>query len=181
LEDAAKRWGLTFSPSDLNDFLACPHLTSLRLAIARGEISPPYRHNPHADLIRRKGEEWEAAYLAELRAQGREVIEPGDAAATEEALRRGADVVYQAILTDGRWLGKADFVERQRDGWYEVVDTKLARPRGRRSSSASTAKEQWERDDHLTLVAGVSQLQHGRGRRRCTELYFWYEDRDLDS
>jgi hypothetical protein len=117
---------LTFSPSDLNDFLACPHLTSLRLAVARGEISPPYRHNPHADLIRRKGEEWEAAYLAQLRAHGREVVEPGDAAATEEALRRGADVVYQAILTDGRWLGKADFVERQPDYSYRGAKEKLA-------------------------------------------------------
>jgi predicted RecB family nuclease len=60
-------------------------------------------------------------------AHGREIVEPGDAAATEEALRRGADVVYQAVLSDGRWLGKADFVERQQDGSYEVVDTKLAR------------------------------------------------------
>src|ERR687895_2322179 len=117
---------LTFSPSDLNAFLACPHLTTLQLAVARGELGKPFRHNPHADLIRRKGEEWEAAYLARLRADGREIVEPADDAATEEALRRGADVVYQAVLTDGDWLGKADFVERQADGSYEVVDTKLA-------------------------------------------------------
>ena len=50
-----------------------------------------------------------------------------DAAETEAALRDGADVVYQAVLADGGWLGKADFVERQPDGSYEVVDTKLAR------------------------------------------------------
>jgi predicted RecB family nuclease len=227
---------LTFSPSDLNDFLACPHLTSLRLGVARGEIPKPYRHNPHADLIRRKGEEWEAAYLARLCAHGREVVEPGDAVATEEALRRGADVVYQAILTDGRWLGKADFVERQEDGSHEVVDTKLARharpahvlqlsfyseqvaritgraPKamhvvagtGERESFRPEdfgayyrrvrdrflgvvadgrgatypypvehcslceflprCEQQWERDDHLTLVAGVSRLQHDRLR-----------------
>src|SRR2546426_4198135 len=39
----------------------------------------------------------------------------------------GADVVYQACFVDGAWRGFADFVERQPDGSYEVVDTKLAR------------------------------------------------------
>ena len=52
---------------------------------------------------------------------------------TEQAIRRGDQVVYQATFFDGRWLGLADFllrVERPSDlgGWsYEVVDTKLAR------------------------------------------------------
>ncbi len=41
--------------------------------------------------------------------------------------RRGADVIYQACFVDGDWRGFADFVERQADGGYEVVDTKLAR------------------------------------------------------
>ena len=49
------------------------------------------------------------------------------ARATEEAIRRGADVIYQACFVDGAWRGFADFVERQPDGSYEVVDTKLAR------------------------------------------------------
>ena len=40
---------------------------------------------------------------------------------------RGADVIYQACFVDGDWRGFADFVERQPDGGYEVVDTKLAR------------------------------------------------------
>src|SRR4029450_11144162 len=35
----------------------------------------------------------------------------------------------QAYLTDGTWRGFADFLERQRDGTYEPVDTKLARSR----------------------------------------------------
>ena len=49
------------------------------------------------------------------------------ARATEEAMRSGADVIYQACFVDGAWRGFADFVERQPDGGYEVVDTKLAR------------------------------------------------------
>ena len=42
-------------------------------------------------------------------------------------MRAGADVIYQACFVDGGWRGFADFVERQPDGGYEVVDTKLAR------------------------------------------------------
>jgi predicted RecB family nuclease len=125
----------TFSPTDLNAFLACEHLTTLRVAVAHDELKKPYRHNPHADLIRRKGEEHEARHLERLRAAGREVVEIDfedrdwhrAAQATEQAIREGADVVYQACLTDGTWRGFADFIERFPEGSYEVVDTKLAR------------------------------------------------------
>src|SRR5829696_1514273 len=124
---------LAFSPSDLVGFVACPHLTTQELAVARGELAKPYRHDPHADLIRRKGEEHEAAYLASL---GDEVVRIGEpweigwevaAETTARAIRDGAPVVYQATFVDGAWRGLADFVERQPHGGYEVVDTKLAR------------------------------------------------------
>jgi predicted RecB family nuclease len=228
---------LTFSPTDLNAFLACPHLTTLQLGVARGELPKPFRHNPHADLIRRKGEEHEARYLQELRDRGRDVVEipfehdwEAAARATEVAIRAGADVVYQAVLLGDGWRGKADFIEGLTEGTYEVVDTKLARhakpahvlqlcfyteqlariqghePKemhvvtglGERESFLpgdydayyrrlkrrflgaverrdstypypvehcslceflSRCQAQWKRDDHLTLVAGVSRLQ----------------------
>jgi predicted RecB family nuclease len=127
---------LLFSPTDLNAFLACEHLTTLQVAVARGELDMPWRHNPHAELIRRKGDEHEAAYLARLQADARRItsIDFDDhdwrraAQETEEAIQNGADVVYQAGLTDGTWRGFADFVERLPDrNGYEVVDTKLAR------------------------------------------------------
>jgi predicted RecB family nuclease len=131
-----QRDGFTFfSPSDLNAFLECEHLTQLELAVARGQIERPEAENLQADLVKRKGNEHEAAYLAELVAAGRDVVtipfedfdfEAG-ARATEEAIRAGADVIYQACFVDGDWRGFADFVERQADGRYEVVDTKLAR------------------------------------------------------
>jgi predicted RecB family nuclease len=48
------------------------------------------------------------------------------AAATQRAIARGAPVVYQATMFDGRFIGFADFVVR--DGQhYRVSDTKLAR------------------------------------------------------
>src|SRR5690606_24355955 len=49
------------------------------------------------------------------------------AADTAQALRSGADVVYQGTFFDGAFVGFADFIVRQPDGTYRVQDTKLAR------------------------------------------------------
>lgn len=46
---------------------------------------------------------------------------------TLEALRIGADVVFQATFFDGSMVGFADFLMKQDDGSYAVHDTKLAR------------------------------------------------------
>lgn len=128
------------SPSDLTGHLACEHLTSLELLVARGEIARP---DPGDDLklLFAKGDEHEAAYLERLRADGLSVRDitaesrDFEAAAgdTREAMAEGPDVIYQAVFLDGRWRGRADFllrVEAPSDlgAWsYEVLDTKLAR------------------------------------------------------
>ncbi|MEQ4519519.1 TM0106 family RecB-like putative nuclease [Pseudarthrobacter sp. B907] len=44
-----------------------------------------------------------------------------------EALRAGADVVFQAAFFDGQFHGRSDFLVRQPDDGYAVFDTKLAR------------------------------------------------------
>src|SRR5581483_4604208 len=123
-----------FSPSDLTAFLACEHLTRLELAVARGELVKPAFANPEADLVKRKGEEHEAEFLASLRERGLRVERiPFDfdwtaaAEATADAMRAGAEVIYQACFVDGNWRGFADFLVKQHDGTYEAVDTKLAR------------------------------------------------------
>jgi len=145
---------MRLSPSDLSAHLACPHLTNLELQVQRGELERPHVDDTHGDLIRRKGDEHEAAYLARLVAEGRTIVriptyddEGFDAdearRLTEEAIRAGeADVIYQPYLTDGTWRGFADFLEKVAEGsgpgmpgpyveahkaTYEVVDTKLAR------------------------------------------------------
>ena len=80
---------MRLSPSDLNNFLECEHLTALELDVARGELERPLVDNSQAELIRRKGEEHEAAYLAELRAQGKHVVERlGMTSATTPVIRR---------------------------------------------------------------------------------------------
>jgi predicted RecB family nuclease len=133
---------LVLSPSDLNDYVECAHLTTLALEVARGARRPPYVPDDHGALLRRKGEEHEAAYLASLRAAGREVVDvigadrwdfDGSARATVDAMRAGADIIYQATFVLGDWRGRADFLERVErpsalGAWgYEALDAKLAR------------------------------------------------------
>jgi hypothetical protein len=133
---------LLSSPSDLNHFLECEHLTALDLAVARGDLVRPALDDPQRELIAHKGDEHEAQHLASLRAQGETIatIELGDgdgswdlergAADTLAAMRSGADVVYQAVFLDSfGWRGFADFLERVDtpselgDFSYEVADT----------------------------------------------------------
>lgn len=128
---------LTFSPSDLTGYLACPHLTQLERRAALGRLVAPPVENPDAELVKRKGEEHERAYLDRLRAGGSVVqevaLDPDHdweraARETEDAVKTGVDVVYQGVFLDpDGWRGIADFLERQPDGTYEAVDTKLAR------------------------------------------------------
>jgi uncharacterized protein len=133
---------LLCSPSDLANFVACEHLTQLELGIALEGGRRPTVENAYADLIKRKGEEHEAGFLESLEMAGRRVThvglrEPPDfevaARATVEAMRAGAEYVYQAVFFLDGWRGIADFLERVErpsslGSWsYEVLDTKLAR------------------------------------------------------
>src|SRR4051794_6908506 len=115
-----------FSATDLVGFLACEHLTGLETAAIAGLVRRPMRRDPELDVIQERGRVHEQRYLASLTAAGRHVthIETTDtvtdrgqrirrdAAATERAMRRGDDVLYQATFFDGRWLGYADFLLR---------------------------------------------------------------------
>src|SRR5213592_1154104 len=95
---------LSLSPSDLTAFLACEHLTTLQLRVARGELTVVGEPNEQAELVFRKGLEHERAFLAQLRADGNSVaeisLEPDldwerAERETVEAMRSGVDVVYQ--------------------------------------------------------------------------------------
>src|SRR6266404_1334920 len=113
---------LVLSPSDLNDYVECPHLTTLALEVARGTRQRPHVPEDHADLLRRKGEEHEAAYLKELHAQGRQIVNA-----------MSPDPWDFATSAQGDWRGRADFLERvdhptDLGAWgYEALDAKLAR------------------------------------------------------
>ena len=136
-----KRDGRTiFSASDLVNFMGCPHATVLDVR----NLSAPVAFPPDDDtavLLQEKGIEHEKAHLARLTGEGFTVADiPADVAlearvdATHQAMREGADVVYQGAFHSGRWHGYSDFLIK-RDGVpsalggyaYDVADTKLAR------------------------------------------------------
>lgn len=140
---------LRLSASDVANFLACQHLTRLDVLAARGDLCPPDEFDiGFQDLVRR-GEAHERVMLGQFRADGRQITEiadgPDAVSATLEAIRGGADVIYQGVLTGEqiakgpRLLGRPDFLVRAGllpapDGeprpegiHYEVVDAKLAR------------------------------------------------------
>ena len=141
-----------YSATDLVGFLACTHRFELERAAMVGLVAKPIRADLTIDLIQERGFEHEHRYLEDLRTAGRRVVEiPRDgstantreglreaAELTVQAMRDGADVVYQATFFDGTWRGHADFLLRvdhpagepdsALGGWhYEVADTKLAR------------------------------------------------------
>lgn len=132
LDDGA----LVLSASDLTNHLACPHLTQVKLAVARGERRIGRRsESPHAELLRGRGEAHEREQLGVLAeaaggfvdlgreserdpATGRRIWPPRRAwleaghASTVQAMREGAPLIFQAPLFDGRWQGIADFLRR---------------------------------------------------------------------
>ncbi|WP_369253330.1 TM0106 family RecB-like putative nuclease [Geodermatophilus amargosae] len=135
---------LLLSPTDLTRHQACPHVTTLDLAVADGRLKP-LAEGPtdHAALIADLGTEHEMRYLDALEAEGRTVVRiPARfdvagrreaEALTLQAMRDGVDVISQAQFFDGVWGGAADFLLKVAtpsnlgDWSYEVADAKLAR------------------------------------------------------
>jgi uncharacterized protein len=162
-----------YSASDLVGFLACQHLTQLERAVLAGLAERPHLPDPELDVLRKRGMEHEARFLADLAADGRSVVEidvDGYSADHVEALRRAADatmaamasaaqVIYQATFFNGRWRGHADFLLRRESPerpsaygpfHYEVADTKLAR-----HVKASAVLQICSYVDQLTVLQGV--------------------------
>ncbi len=135
-----------YSISDLINDIECEHLTQLEREVALGELSAPTA-DAGTELIARKGDEHEQRFLEALRAKhGAALVEfpsrlaqPSSLAAlqaadaaTFEAMRQGASIIYQASFFDGTFVGRADFLRRievpsAHWSWsYELIDTKLA-------------------------------------------------------
>lgn len=126
---------LVLSATDLANHLACPHVTTLNMAVARGEVEEPTWEDPHLAVLRQRGLEHEKAYLETLRSRGLAVVdlsEQSGNASTLAAMRDGIPVIYQGSLRSGNWNGRTDVLLRvERPSalgrWsYEAVDCKLA-------------------------------------------------------
>ena len=128
-----------FSATDLADFIVCRHITALGLLNLDTPL-PRKQDDEETRILQDHGIEHETAYLEKLKAEGRRVIEiPADIPPadryqlTDEALRAGPDVIFQAALESGPFRGYADFLlkvstpSKLGPFSYEVADTKLAR------------------------------------------------------
>lgn len=129
-----------YAATDLVNYLGCAHATFCDLRQLVQPVTFP-DDDEHAALLQEKGFEHERAYLAQLRNEGRIVVEisqDGSLAAkveaTRKAMQQGADVVYQGALIAEPWHGFSDFLLRINgvssslgNFAYDVADTKLAR------------------------------------------------------
>ena len=169
---------ILLSPSDLNDYVNCRHLTTLAREVARGEREAPHVADEGAKLLQEKGELHELNFLEQLRAEGRDVVEipMGEswdfdiaAARTVEAMRAGADVISQATFVDGEWRGRADFLLKapgisKLGPWnYEALDAKLARAEKPTYVlqlcfySDGIASVQGQRPEHMHVLLGSGE------------------------
>ncbi len=107
---------ILYSPSDLVTFLGCHHASFLDVK-ALSEDMDKAEASTTGQLLQQKGLEHEAAYLQQLKDEGKSVVEiPKDrnlqdrAQLTLEAMQSGADVIYQAVFFMPPWRGDADFL-----------------------------------------------------------------------
>ena len=128
---------ILFSASDLTYFAECKHRTWLD----RCHLDSPMERADETEsmkLVMKKGLEHEASHLQTLKDQGLNVVEittkelDEQVRLTTQAIENGADVVFQATLRRGAYIGHADFLVRTplkspSGKWvYDVVDTKLS-------------------------------------------------------
>ena len=128
---------IIFSASDLSNHIHCKHLTNLNYDVVQGLKEKPISNNRVLDVLRERGIDFENSYLIELEDKGHSIVkidseEPNARQKTIDAMRQGADYIYQARLSNDKWQGWADFLIKvttpsELGNWsYEVIDTKLS-------------------------------------------------------
>src|SRR3954447_16539141 len=92
---------IRLSATDLSTHISCRHATWLNLLEAKKLIKAPFFNNPAVVALQQKGEEFEKNCIDELKGSGMCVVEINKDYAkkafadTLEAMRQGADVIYQ--------------------------------------------------------------------------------------
>ena len=127
--------GYRFTASDLMTFCECAHAVFLD----KHAPSPPAVDQPLTALMKQRGVDFEQRYLRQVKEQWVVVEVAKDEpfadklAKTTQAMRDGAEVIYQGVLCDGTWRGDVDFLFKTAmpsalgDYGYEVLDVKMRR------------------------------------------------------
>ncbi len=127
------------TPIDLVTFLSCSYAAVLNNKKAIGELRSG-SNSDSSKLFAQKGLEHERNYLKLLKERGSEVVEISKAisleeriAKTNDAIKKGVEIIYQGVLYDGLWRGDADFLIKYNEmsklgnHSYEVLDIKLSK------------------------------------------------------
>lgn len=146
------------SASDLSNHLGCSHLTELNRKVALRLLDAPTYIDPSLEVLKERGRLHEAAYVEHLRSKGLTVVDLKGKPANEtlEAMKKGADVIVQAKLEDGDWLGFSDVLIKVVGSSelgtykYDVHDTKLSQ-----HTKASTLLQLCLYADLLTKLQGA--------------------------
>jgi uncharacterized protein len=178
---------ILFSASDITFFSECQHRTWLD----RLNLDTPMKKaldDDQAKLIQDKGYAHEEAYFNQLKSKKLNCIEVNSkqsldqrVADTLQAIKEGAEVIFQGSLRRGNLIGHSDFLLRldkkgPNGSWlYEVADTKLAR-----STKAKFILQLCFYSDLLSDITGQlpnqMHVQLGSGVRETFKVadYFYY-------
>ncbi|HTJ51039.1 MAG TPA: TM0106 family RecB-like putative nuclease [Cyclobacteriaceae bacterium] len=147
----------TFSlaATDLSNHLSCEHLTQLNRLVATKELTLPLWRDPSLEILIKRGEEHEAAYVEYLTRKGLSCsnLKGKPVQETLAAMQAGVDVLVQAKLENSIWSGISDILIKvpgtsKFGNWsYEVQDTKLAQ-----NTRAATILQLCLYTDLLTLL-----------------------------
>jgi predicted RecB family nuclease len=184
-----------FSASDLVAFLGCRHRTALDLRRLNGWDERPDAPDAATALVQSYGDRHERAYLERLKGQGlsvRQIDSSGTlksrVSETRKAMEDGAEVIFQAALLGGQFLGYADFLFRVEGPsalgthHYEVADTKLAlSPKAKFMVQLCLyadllAGVQGRLPENVQIVLGPSSDMDTIDRRRTADFIYYARD-----
>ncbi len=181
---------IVFSPSDLTKFMESPFASWMEhLTIIHPDLIPsPDESDELLDVLHDMGNQHESEVLAEFETKGLTIANlrkrSDSYQATIDAMKNGADVIYQAHLELLPFKGYADFLIKVPgksifgDYCYEIWDTKLAK-----SVKAYFLVQlccyaemlgvmQQKRAEHITIILGNKEQK----RFRLNDYFYFYQN-----